>query len=134
MGTDNFCRLCGGRLAFQDNFCGHCGSDCRELIEIVDPVSGASVGQVANQTAAGVTTEGLQSIKALVNNRSAVIGMIALVGPLGLPALWFSPRFGKRTKIITTATYVLLTTIVPLALAWYWLDYSLRPLVDVFGK
>ena len=80
------------------------------------------------------TNDGLQSVKAVLNNRLAVIGIIAFVGPPGLLALWLSPRFATRTKIVTTATYFLLTAVIPLAIAWYWLDHSLRPLVDVFGK
>ena len=133
--SDKFCRHCGRRLAAQDNFCGECGSECRDLIEILDPLSGTSIAHVAPEPATVVVySDGLPTINALLNNRLAVVAMIALIGPLGLPALWFSPRFGKRTKFITTSTYVLLTTVVPIAIAWYWLEYSLRPLVDVFGQ
>ena len=132
--TDLFCRQCGGRLETQDNFCGECGTGC-ELIEIVDPESGTSVGFVAAAPSNAIlANDETQAIKAFLKNRLAVVGMIALIGPLGLPALWFSSRFATRTKVITTSAYVLLTTIVPLAIAWYWLDYSLRPLVDAFGQ
>jgi hypothetical protein len=133
--TDKFCRHCGVGLGDQDNFCGECGSRCRGLIEIVDPLSGTSIGHVEHEPATViVASDGMPTINALLNNQLAVVAMIALVGPLGLPALWFSPRFAKRTKFITTSIYVLLTTVVPIAIAWYWLEYSLRPLVDVFGQ
>ena len=76
----------------------------------------------------------METINAFLNNRLAVIGIIALIGPLGLPALWFSWRFSKSTKIITTTAYFLVTIVLPIALAWYWLDYSVRPLIEVFDK
>ena len=133
--ADSFCRQCGRRLTPTDNFCGECGTGCRDLIKIVDPMSRTAVSHVVTQPPSVVSTDdGMQPFDAVVNNRLAVIGIIALLGPLGLPALWFSPRFSRPTKIITTVTYVLLTTVLPIAIAWYWMDYSLRPLVDVFGK
>ena len=133
--ADNHCRHCGRRLIPTDNFCGECGMGCRDLIEIVDPISRSSVYPLATKPSSEtLTTDGMLTIDAVVNNRLAVVGMIALLGPLGLLALWFSQRFTKRTKIVTTVTYVLLTIVVPIAIAWYWLDYSLRPLVEVFGK
>ena len=75
-----------------------------------------------------------QSVDYVLNSRCAVFGIVAFFGPMGLLALWFSPRFSKGTKFALSAGYAVLTTIVPLLIAWYWLDYSLRPLVDVFGK
>lgn len=133
--ADSFCRHCGRRLMPADNFCGECGTGCCDLIEIVDPASHIAFSNVAVQSPSVVaTSDDMQPINAVVNNRLAVIGMIALLGPLGLPALWFSPRFSKPTKFITTASYVLVAFVLPIAIAWYWLDYSLRPLVEVFGN
>ena len=134
--ADSFCRQCGRRLSSTDNFCGECGTGRRDLIEIVDPMSRIAVSQIVTRPPSVVSSTGdeMQPFDVVVNNRLAVIGIIALLGPLALPALWFSPRFSRPTKIITTVTYVLLTTVLPIAIAWYWLDYSLRPLVDVFGK
>ena len=60
--------------------------------------------------------------------------MIALIGPLGLPALWFSPRFSNRTKIVLTSIFVLMTAVVPLAVTWYFLDYSMQPLLDALVR
>lgn len=99
-------------------------------------MSRIAVSQVVTRPPPVISSTGdeMQPFDVVINNRLAVIGIIALLGPLGLPALWFSPRFSRPTKIITTVTYVLLTTVLPIAIAWYWLDYSLRPLVDVFGK
>ena len=133
--ADNFCRQCGCGLMPADNYCGECGTGCRELIEIVDPTSSTSVGHAAIEPSSVVAkSDGQESINAVVNNRLAVIGIIALIGPLGLPALWFSRRFSKPTKIITTTAYLLMTIVLPFAAASYWLDYSLRPLLEVFGK
>jgi hypothetical protein len=132
---NKFCSHCGRPFLAADNFCGECGTACHDLFGNVDPMSRTSVGHIAAESSSVVvTSDGMRTINAFVNNRLAVIGIIAFIGPLGLPALWFSPRFAKRTKITITATYVLLTTIVPLVIAWYWLDYSLRPLVEAFGR
>lgn len=133
--TDNFCRHCGSPLVPHSNFCGECGAGCRDLIATGDSNSRSPVGLVtAEPISIGAAGAGTQAIKAVLNSRLAVIGIIAFIGPPGLLALWFSPRFAKPTKIISTAAYILLTTVVPLAIAWYWLDYAMRPLVDVFGK
>jgi hypothetical protein len=70
----------------------------------------------------------------LLGNRLVVIGLLAVAGPLGLPALWLSRRFSKPTKIATTVLFFLATVVAPLALAYYWLEIALRPLVDVFDK
>ena len=83
---------------------------------------------------ARVVVEYNPAIAGLLNNRLAVIGLVAVAGPLGLPALWFSRRFSRLTKIITTVVFVLVTAVLPLALAYYWLEISLRPLVDAFGE
>lgn len=133
--TDKFCRHCGSPLAAYDNFCGECGTGCRDLIAIGDPMPGMPVGLVAAEPMSiAPTSAGTQAINSVLNNRLAVIAIIVFIGPPGLLALWFSPRFAKRTKTITTAAYALLTIVLPLAIAWYWLDYALRPLVNVFGK
>ena len=133
--TENFCRHCGSPLGAQDNFCGECGTGCRDLIEVAKPMSHTSLGLVAAEPMPiAHTGAGTQAIKAVLNNRLAVIAIIAFIGPPGLLALWFSPRFAKPTKIITTVAYALLTIVLPLAIAWYWLEYALRPLVDAFGK
>jgi hypothetical protein len=131
---DNYCRHCGGLLLTQDNYCGACGTLCPELLGNVHAES-IPVGQLSIQSTSMVANNpSLQTIRAVLNNRLAVIAIIAFIGPPGLLALWFSPRFAKHTKIISTAFYLLGTVVLPLAIGWYLLDYSLRPLVEVFGK
>lgn len=132
--SDSFCRHCGNRLMACDNFCGGCGSGCQDLIEIIDPESGQSVANVTASLPIAPPNSVTQIFEPVLNSRLAVIGVIAFMGPLGFPALWFSPRFSKPTKVITTVSYLLLTTVVPIAIAVYWLEYSMRPLVDVFGR
>lgn len=66
--------------------------------------------------------------------RSVVLGMIAFVGPLGLLLLWFSRRFGNRSKVLITLAYVAATILFPIALIWYFCDYALQPLVRALGK
>ena len=73
-------------------------------------------------------------VAGLLNSRLLVIALLAIVGPLGLPALWFSPRFSRITKVLATSLFVLLTVVLPLAFAYYWLEIALRPLVDAFGQ
>ena len=70
----------------------------------------------------------------LLSNRLVVVGILAIVGPLGLPALWLSPRFTRISKILTTAIFLLVTVVLPLAIAYYWLEIAMRPLVDAFGQ
>ena len=125
--VDNYCRHCGRRLIPKDNFCGECGNDCRTMIEIVNPIA---VDSLAPSTELATTSP--LTVERVLNNRMAVIGLVAFLGPLGLLALWFSQRFKTRTKVITTAGYVLVTTVLPIAIIWYWLDYSMRPLLEVF--
>jgi hypothetical protein len=131
---DNFCHQCGKQLAAQDNFCRSCGTACHGLTTLDESIPITVVSPSGNAQPTAVANSPGDTVQAVLNNRMLVCGIIALIGPLGLPALWFSPRFSKRTKIISTVFYVVLTTVVPLLAAWYFLDFSLRPLVDAFSQ
>ena len=129
--VDNFCGNCGNELSAQDNFCRLCGTQAH---------GGAATDQNgSNRLTTAITNPSQQvsspagAIQTVLNNRWYVGMVIALIGPLGLPALWFSPRFNKPTKIIGTLFFVVMTTVVPLAVAWYFLDYRIRPLVDALS-
>ena len=74
------------------------------------------------------------AIRRLLNNPLAIVGLLAVVGPLGLPALWLSKRFSRITKIVTTIVFLLVTVVLPLATAYYWLEIALRPLADVMHQ
>ena len=132
--SSNFCRGCGSRLTSNDNFCGHCGSDCRDLI--VGPSSVGHVAEPAHQESKEIATVNntTATFQAIVDNRLVVAGLVACFGPLGLLAMWFSQRISNRAKIITTASYVLLFIVAPLVVIWYWLDVALRPVVEVLSK
>ena len=132
--ADAFCRRCGNQLLVTDNFCSKCGTACQGLIEIVDPGASQSALGLTNTHSGMVTGNGGSMVPPVLNNRLAVVTIVALFGPLGLPALWFSPRFSKAAKTITTLIYFLLTIALPMAVIWYWLEHSLRPLVEVFGR
>jgi hypothetical protein len=67
---------------------------------------------------------------AWLNHRGVVVAILLVCGPLGLPALWFSPRFSKTSKIAISVLFFLGTVIAPLALSWYWLDVAVRPVLD----
>jgi len=126
----NDCRSCGNALSSGDNFCGHCGAGSCELI-----VPSATPIQIDHQESKALATAApMATFQSVVNNRTLVVTMIAVAGPLGLLALWFSQQFTNRTKIITTISYVLLAFVLPLVVVWYWLDVELRPLIEVLGK
>ena len=129
--TSNFCRACGCALLPNDNFCGQCGTGCRDLI--VPPNVVSLIDDQADQSKEVATKDPAETFQAVVNNRMFVVGMIVCAGPLGLLAMWFSQRFTNRAKVITTVSYVLLAIVAPLAIIWYWWNIALRPLVDVLG-
>ena len=130
--VDKFCGQCGQEVAARDNFCRRCGSTCHETAsgEIVQAYVVAAPSTRDLPLAPNPT---LQSIKTALNNRWLVIAIVALIGPLGLPALWFSPRFKPWIKVTVTAVYVLLTAVVPVVVSWYIMKESFHPLVEVFG-
>lgn len=128
---NNFCGSCGNGLSAQDNFCRCCGTQahCVTPVDLYSAESSSTAiagrGQQLSSSAGAIQT--------VLNNRWYVAMVIALIGPLGLPALWFSPRFSRRSKIAGTLVFVVMTTVVPLAVAWYFLDHRLRPVVEALG-
>ena len=134
---DESCRCCGDALLASDNFCRKCGLptsvpvspsaevaliDSRQSLAVI-PTSQTSV---APRPVQSLVTE-------VLNNRLFVIAMLLCVGPLGLPALWFSHRFSRPCKVITTTGYLLCTVVLPLAVAWCLLDIAVRPIVDALS-
>jgi hypothetical protein len=71
-------------------------------------------------------------VRTVLNNRCAIVGMLAFVGPLGLPFLWLSHRFSRRSKIAVTVIFFLLTVVLPLAFTYYWVETAIRPLLAAF--
>ena len=142
---DNFCGRCGNDIPSHDNFCRQCGTQVHGLEPMeADTISttGSSlipadqIVSVPPMSAIGASNQQQLSISAdpikiVLNNRLYVGFLIALLGPLGLPALWFSPRFSKTFKIVATLAFVLVTIVLPLAIVWYFMFYSMRPLLDV---
>jgi len=130
------CGSCGLELPATDNFCSRCGSPAA-LTGL--PGEPADVTCAPQQLSAPVQQIVIvpqaqpSVIDEALNNRAIVIGILLVAGPIGLPALWFSRRFSKRAKIIATVAYFLLTAVLPLAALWYFMEVSLRPLLDVFS-
>ena len=124
-----FCVQCGVSIAATDNFCRSCGVSLADGLTVPP----ANPGQVQDRSNQALQPAGLHPIQKCLNNRLAVVGLIAVVGPIGLPALWFSRRFSKTTKITTTVIYFLVTALLPLLVVWYVFEISLRPLVDAFA-
>ncbi len=82
-----------------------------------------------------IATDGMAgTFQKIADNRMIVLAMILFLGPLGFLALWCSRRFTNRAKVMVTASYALLVFVLPVAIIWFWMDLSLRPLVDMFGK
>jgi len=134
---DRFCGQCGDGLKVQDNFCRRCGTPTSTTtnmnstsiltVDSKSPTTGSV--SIPNQQTSGPAS----TVNTILNNRLYVGLVIALIGPLGLPALWFSPRFSNATKILLTSVFVLITTVVPIAVTWYYLESSARPLVEALG-
>lgn len=80
--------------------------------------------------AAHGTTLAAPRLENLLDNRLVVISVLLVAGPLGLPALWFSRRFSRVTKTVTTVIFFLLTAVLPLVAAWFCFEVLLRPLAD----
>ena len=71
-------------------------------------------------------------LRAALNNRCAIVGMLALIGPLGLPFLWFSQRFSRRGKVVISVVFLVLTVVLPLAFAYHCVETAVRPLLEAF--
>jgi hypothetical protein len=132
----NYCSSCGHRLCPDDRFCAQCGRSINAISAEATVPAAATTPIAANvPTAGGGTSISLSpEIKSIVGNRWIVIGLLAAIGPLGLPALWLSPRFRPWVKVVISVLYFVATAILPLLFAWYWFGYALQPLVDVFGR
>jgi hypothetical protein len=115
------CASCDEAFAADDRFCRQCGA----------PVAPSSTALSVRRSGAVVMSSPARSI---LESRAAVVGLLVVVGPLGLPFLWFSGRFSRPTKIITTIAYFGLTVVAPIAVTWYWLDVAVRPLLDVWER
>ena len=72
-------------------------------------------------------------VLAWLSHRGVVVAILLVAGPLGLPALWFSPRFSKTTKIVVSLALFAATVVAPLAVSWYWLDVAVRPVLDALS-
>lgn len=133
--TDRFCGNCGTEVVACDNFCRNCGNACHVVINAaIATRENRAVGHVDNATGTAISNSAAESLQYVLNNRWMVMGVVALIGPLGLPVLWFSPRFKPTTKFVITGVYVLLTAIIPVVVSYYVLESSFKPIADVFGS
>ncbi len=130
--SSNYCGKCGNRVIGQENFCRHCGHACHEVViaELIASDDAPSL-RPAPTTAIGNVNPYRLAIQQSLNNRLLVISIVALLGPIGLPALWISPRFRPTTKTIVTVLYLLLTIVVPVVVTWYFLENAFQPISDI---
>ena len=109
-----FCNSCGAECHSEHRFCSQCGTSlAAESLPVRTRTTDVLVAQ-------GSTNP--------LDNRLVVIGILLCAGPLGLPALWFSRSFSRVTKVVTTIAYFVFTAVLPLVIAWYWLDFAVQPL------
>lgn len=133
--VNDSCPRCGVGLLESDNFCSNCGLptevDAYPNVPavLVEPCPEAAIARSVPTAMAPAASP----VVAMLDNRLLVVAIVLCAGPMGLPALWFSRRFSQRTKILTTIAYLLMTTILPLAIAWYFLEVAVRPVVDALG-
>lgn len=129
---DNFCGQCGNVVVPADNFCRHCGKTCHDVVvaEIITQQNGVQ----PRYEAPLAPSPARQAIKQVLDNRWMVMGIVAVLGPIGLPVLWFSPKFRPVTKMVITTLYVVLTAVVPIVVSYYVLENSFKPLLDAFGS
>ena len=69
----------------------------------------------------------------ILDNGWAIAGLLFVVGPLGLPALWFSRRFSWKVKLAGTIGLLLLTFVLPAALIWYLYATAIGPVIDALA-
>ncbi len=113
------CHSCGAKCHAEHRFCSQCGTS---LATVSLPICKRTTDVPVVQ---GSTNP--------LDNRLVVIGILLCAGPLGLPALWFSRRFSRVTKVVTTIAYFVFTAVLPLVIAWYCLDFAVRPLLEALA-
>jgi hypothetical protein len=130
------CQSCGSELPNSGNYCSHCGTPAVLPTALAHQTGVITHPQQIPAYAPQIVVvpqTGVSPIEKALDNRLCVVAIILVAGPIGLPALWFSRRFSKRAKIISTVAYFLLTAVLPLVAIWYFLEVSLRPLLNVFS-
>ncbi len=135
--VNHFCSRCGVATFESDNFCRNCGLPADilsgSIIEAELVESSQRLVVAPPRHVAVAPQDGQSLVTEILGNRFYVIAIILCVGPIGLPALWFSHRFSRRSKIVTTIGYFFFTAVLPLAVAWYFLDIAVRPILDALS-
>jgi hypothetical protein len=105
-----------------------------DLVVVADVVAAPRSQTLAIEPRPAAVVEVDPKLARALDNRLTVLSLLACAGPIGLPALWLSRRFSKGTKALVTIAFLLATVVFPLAMAYYWLDVALRPLVDAMSQ
>src|SRR5688572_26652194 len=96
------CAACGAESDPEDRFCGRCG--------VPTPAAASHQYPFVVPEPRRLAFDG--PVGRLLKNRWAIVGLLAAVGPIGLPFLWLSGRFSRPVKIATTVAYFGLTVVV----------------------
>ncbi|PHS00794.1 MAG: hypothetical protein COA78_23540 [Blastopirellula sp.] len=95
-------------------------------------VSPASLAAQSNQGIAESSSKNI--VKVVLNSRALLFGILLVFGPLGLPLIWFSPRFSMLSKVLVTTLTLGVTVVFPIAMTIYWADYALQPLLEAMQQ
>jgi hypothetical protein len=121
------CCCCGQAYWPGDQFCSACGA-------LLLPVAAAPARRELAIPPGSInsTTAKTSAMSVVLNSRGAVWCALLVAGPLGLPLLWLSPRFSSWSKIATTVLFFVVTVLLPIVVAYYFLDIAVQPLLGAF--
>ncbi len=120
-------------LIIATSLCDRCGreippawDDCPLCAALPAEAPSSSVPAPARLTPA-------HTLSAALARRWVVISALLVVGPVGLPLLWLSPRFSGLAKILFTVGVMFVAVVLPIVLVWYFCNVLMRPLVESFS-
>jgi len=69
----------------------------------------------------------------LANSHLAIWSLILILGPMGLPLLWLSPKYSTASKIAWTLGMIFMTVVLPIALTIYCTQFLVSPVLDAMN-
>ena len=142
--TTTCCTACGGRLNCNWQVCPWCAQPVVDDAGVVAVRHGEllpaerhlpqrdSGAPLVSPHALPAGDSSWQSLRHALDNRLVVLALLAVAGPLGLPAVWLNRRFSRTTKIVLSLLFFAVTVVLPIVATWYACETLLRPLADAF--